>query len=357
MYDGFPKGLMRLSRRLVDPQAVRRALRQVSDLMSAPPGTVRAAQRKATKPPFHAPPPAASPAKTAGTIAEIVGFGSNPGALRMFMYVPAGLPDMGAPLVVVLHGCGQHAGQFATETGWLALADRLGFAVVMPEQVAANNTGRCFNWFRTDDVLRDHGEAMSIREMVEAAVSRAHLDTKRMFVVGLSAGGAMAAALLVAYPDLFAAGASVAGLPAGCASDLTSALSRMARAGSETREQLAERARALGPAYPPTAWPRISIWQGTGDRTVTPANADQLAAQFAELHGIAGAGEELPPQPGQTGKGWHRGRGMEIELHSIAGMEHGYPIPAGSPTDRFILPVGVDATQAIAMFWGLQPAR
>jgi poly(3-hydroxybutyrate) depolymerase len=105
------------------------------------------------------------------------------------------------------------------------------------------------------------------------------------------------------------------------------------------------------------AWPRISIWHGTGDRTVNPANAEQVAVQFAALHGFEGAGEELPAQPGRTGRGWQKGRGMEVELHSIPGMDHGYPIASGSPKDRFILPIGVDATQAIAIFWGLQPAR
>jgi len=356
MYTGLPKGLMRLSRRLVGPRALNRALRQVSDLMNGglamPP---RPAPTKAPPKSRPAPPPPGVARDTRAVVSEVVGFGTNPGALRTLMYLPSSLPDTGAPLVVVLHGCGQHAAQFAAETGWLALADRLGLAVVMPEQVAANNAGRCFNWFRSEDIARDQGEAMSVREMVEAAVTRAHLDTKRIYVVGLSAGGAMAAALLAAYPDLFTAGASVAGLPVGCASDVSSAMARMSRGGSETPDMLAARARATGPSYAPARWPRISIWQGDADHTVAPVNAEQLAAQFVALNGAADPPVELPTAAKVTGRAWMQRGGIAVELRSVAGMGHGYPIVAGTPADHFVLPVGVDATEAIAAFWGLQP--
>ncbi len=360
MYPGFPKGLMRLSRRLVGPRALNRALRQVSDLMNGglatPPRPAPAKPAPKSRPAPPQPGSAPGPARDAtGVVSEVVGFGTNPGALRMLMYLPSTLPDTGAPLVVVLHGCGQNAAQFAAETGWLALADRLGLAVVMPEQVAANNAGRCFNWFRAEDIARDQGEAMSVREMVEAAVARAHLDTKRVYVVGLSAGGAMAAALLAAYPDLFAAGASVAGLPVGCASDVSSALARMSRGGHESPATLAARARATGPSYAPARWPRISIWQGDADRTVAPVNAEQLAAQFVALHGIADPPTELPEAAKLTGRAWAQRGGIAVEVRSVAGMGHGYPIADGTPADQFVLPLGIDATDAIAGFWGLRP--
>jgi poly(hydroxyalkanoate) depolymerase family esterase len=353
MYDGLSKGLLRLSRRIAGPRALRRAMRQASELVNAQLGHLHPA-------PVPTPPRAASPGPSAKpsrppAIAEIASFGANPGALRMLMYVPDSMAETGAPLVVVLHGCGQHAAQFATETGWIALADRLGLAVVMPEQVSANNAGRCFNWFRADDIARGDGEALSIKQMVDCAVARARLDTRRIYVVGLSAGGAMAAAMLATYPDIFAAGASVAGLPVGCAHDVSTALARMSRAGGETQEELARRARAVGPATPPKLWPRISIWQGDADQTVVPANADQIAAQFAALHGHRDAGADIPQPAGQRARQWRDGGGITVEWHMIAGMSHGYPIASGSPVDRFVLPVGIDATEAIARFWGLLP--
>ena len=139
-------------------------------------------------------------------------------------------PKPGAPLIVLLHGCGQAAARFAADTGWIALADRLGMPLVLPEQSGENNQGRCFNWFRPLHVRRGFGEALSIRQMVDTAVARFDSDPQRVFVAGLSAGGAMAAALLAAYPDVFAGGAIVAGLPVGAANSATEALRRMAEA-------------------------------------------------------------------------------------------------------------------------------
>ena len=146
---------------------------------------------------------------------EVADFGPNPGGLRMLSYRPPALKP-GAPLVVVLHGCGQHAEAFAGQAGWLTLADRLGFSLVAPEQSVSNNFNRCFNWFEAADISRDQGEAASIAAMVRHAIAQG-ADPDRVFVSGLSAGGAMAVVVLGAYPELFAAGAVVAGLPYGVA--------------------------------------------------------------------------------------------------------------------------------------------
>jgi len=141
-------------------------------------------------------------------LVEHVDFGENPGALRMFAYVPPSLPQK-APLVVILHGCGQSAADYARGAGWITLADELGFAVLAPEQVRANNMNVCFNWFQPGDTARGQGEAASIRQMVERITSDHRLDHARIFITGLSAGGAITAALLAAYPEIFAGGASV----------------------------------------------------------------------------------------------------------------------------------------------------
>ena len=121
---------------------------------------------------------------------EVRGFGSNPGDLRMFAFAPAKLQQSRA-LVVVLHGCGQTAAGYDHGAGWSSLARHYGFALLMPQQQPANNASGCFNWFNKDDVTRGHGEACSIRQMIARMVRDYGIDQRRIFVTGLSAGGAM----------------------------------------------------------------------------------------------------------------------------------------------------------------------
>ena len=125
-------------------------------------------------------------------LTPLAGFGSNPGALKAACHVPDDLPE-GAPLVVVLHGCTQDAAGYDRHSGWSRLAAEAGFAVLYAEQQRSNNPNLCFNWFQPADVGRGAGEALSIRQMVEAMVVAHGLDRGRIFVTGLSAGGAMAA--------------------------------------------------------------------------------------------------------------------------------------------------------------------
>ena len=162
-----------------------------------------------------------------GRVTEMVGFGSNPGGLRMWVHAPPRLPA-GRPLVVVLHGCGQAAASFATDSGWLDLAEHLGLALLLPEQTGANNPGRCFSWYLPEDVRRG-GEAMSIRQMVRLAAKTYRSDRRRIFIVGFSAGGGMATAMLAAYLAVFAAGGVAAGMPVGSARTQMQALLRMRR--------------------------------------------------------------------------------------------------------------------------------
>src|SRR5262245_52717305 len=153
------------------------------------------------------------------TLTEVTGFGSNPGALKMFNFVPAGLPS-GAPLVVVLHGCTETASSYSTQTGWGDLATRFGFATVFAEQQTANNSLGCFNWFQPSDTSRGQGEALSIQQMVDHMKSTRGSDPARIFVTGISAGGIMTEVMMATYPDVFAAGAVMSGAPYACASSL-----------------------------------------------------------------------------------------------------------------------------------------
>jgi poly(3-hydroxybutyrate) depolymerase len=118
-------------------------------------------------------------------LVEVKEFGTNPGNLRMFAFVPACLQQPRA-LVVVLHGCGQSAAGYDLGAGWSTLAKHYGFALLMPEQQFSNNANGCFNWFNPDDTARGQGEAASIREMI-ARISADHgIDPRRVFVTGLS---------------------------------------------------------------------------------------------------------------------------------------------------------------------------
>src|ERR1700731_224773 len=203
---------------------------------------------------------------------EVEDFGTNPGALRMLTYLPDDLPASSA-LVVVLHGSTQSAANYDLGAGWSTLADRYGFALLMPEQSRKNNLNRSFNWFQRNDTQRGEGEAHSIAQMVEQMVRDHDIDRKRIFVTGLSAGGAMTLAMLASYPDVFAAGAVIAGLPYGGATNAQEALRGMFQASPNRN-----------------IWPKLSVWHGSADRIVKPSNAGEIIKQWLDVH-------ELPLMP------------------------------------------------------------
>jgi poly(hydroxyalkanoate) depolymerase family esterase len=294
---------------------------------------------------------------TSSRLTPLMPTGPNPGALAGYTYVPANVAAH-PPLVVVLHGCTQNAAGYDRGAGWSTLADEHGFVLLLPEQQRANNANLCFNWFEPGDIARDKGEAASIRAMIAQVAAEHDVDPARIFVTGLSAGGAMAAVMLATYPELFAAGAIIAGLPYGFANSVPEALERMRSGPSATDTALAGRVR--GASAHAGRWPRLSIWQGDADRTVNPINADALVRQWAALHG-------LPPTPtrqeysgGHPRRVWTGADGAElIEEHVIAGMGHGTPLAPGEGEERcgtagaYMLDVGISSSHAIARFWGI----
>ncbi|KQN93080.1 hypothetical protein ASE95_10910 [Sphingomonas sp. Leaf231] len=283
--------------------------------------------------------------------------GQNPGALKAFLHIPADLAP-GAPLVVVLHGCTQTAAGYDHGSGWSSLADRFGFAVLFPEQQRANNPNLCFNWFSAEDTRRGGGEAASIREMILAAVQRHRLDPTRIFVTGLSAGGAMTAAMLACYPELFASGAIIAGLPFGTAAGVPQALERM-RGNGHDRATLSVKVRAASAHR--GAWPTVSIWHGTADATVAASNAALIVEQWRGVHGVT-TSDAAERVDGHTRRTWRDAAGRAVvEEYAVAGMGHGTPLATsgdeacGTPAAHMI-DAGISSTYRIAAFWGIVPA-
>lgn len=286
-------------------------------------------------------------------LSALTWFGSNLGALQAKCYVPKNLKK-GAPLVVVLHGCTQNAASYDRHSGWSQLADEEGFALLLPEQQRANNPNLCFNWFQPPDVGRDLGEALSIRQMIEAIVVAHHLDRKRIFITGLSAGGAMAAAMLASYPEVFAGGAIIAGLAFGTAATIPQAFDRMRGHGSPSEGDLQQA--LLNASDHRGPWPRISIWHGTADQTVAPSNAGVIATQWRGVHGLEKAPTHLEEAGPHARQVWRDGTGQAvIEVNLIAGMGHGTPIGNDGLGRQgpYMLDIGISSTREIARFWSI----
>jgi poly(hydroxyalkanoate) depolymerase family esterase len=297
-------------------------------------------------------------AATTDRLSDLEGVRDNPGNLRGRCYVPKGLKGP-APLVVVLHGCTQDAAVYDHGSGWSTLADRHGFILLFPEQQRANNPLLCFNWFSGNDTQRGMGEAASIRAMIEAVKKQHAIDPARIFVTGLSAGGAMTSVMLATYPEVFAAGAILAGVAYGCADSVGEAFDCMGGRSRADAAELAAHVRRASPHKGP--WPRVQVWQGSADSTVVASNADAIVLQWAALHGLA-------PQPGRTDEvaGYPRrawlgadGRPL-IEHYSITGMAHGVPLAGGvedalGVAGAHMLDVGLSSTARIAAFFGIAP--
>jgi poly(hydroxyalkanoate) depolymerase family esterase len=288
---------------------------------------------------------------------ELTGFGANPGDLRMFVYAPAHLPPQ-APLVIALHGCTQTADEYDHGTGWSSLADNLGFAVVYPQQQPANNPKNCFSWFLPGNIARGHGEALSIRKMVEHATATFAADRGKVFVTGLSAGGAMVSVMLATYPEVFAGGAIIAGLPYGCASNVQQAYEAMFTEQGHAALALGDTVRAASRHRGP--WPKISVWHGANDPIVKPSNGEDIIRQWTNVHRLSGSPSYQELIGGHTRRIWSDANGEAlIEAFTIRGMAHGVPLATTTGGERcgaagaFFLDVGISSTHHIARFWRL----
>jgi poly(hydroxyalkanoate) depolymerase family esterase len=289
-------------------------------------------------------------------LVEVRDFGPNPGALRMFAFVPEPMPQRA--LVVVLHGCGQSAAGYNHGAGWSALAQQYGFALLVPEQQLTNNANGCYNWFNPEDVTRDRGEVASIRQMIARMIEDHGIDPRRIFVTGLSAGGAMTSAMLATYPEVFSAGAIIAGLPFGVANNVRDALTIMRATPVRTPHRLGEFVRSASDHKGP--WPRLSVWHGSVDGVVAPANAREIVKQWLDVHHLPQAAMSEGVVDGYPRRVWWNAAGETIvESYTITNMAHGTPLGVAEnelrygTTGPFMLEAGISSSYHIAKFFGL----
>ena len=267
---------------------------------------------------------------------------------------PAAAP---APLLVMLHGCTQDPADFARGTAMDAAADSHGFVVAYPEQPRSANPQGCWNWFAPEHQGREGGEPASLAQIATALAGdpRRRIDPGRVFVAGLSAGGAMAGIAAATRPDVFAGVAIHSGLPYASADGIGSALQAMTRGARDPAAAGRAAHAAMGAAARPV--PAL-VLHGDADRTVRPCNGAQAAAQWCETNRLASAsGQPLAPdRPERDGRTtrhrWRDADGRVLVEHSeIDGLGHAWSggSAAGSHTDA----LGPDATAAIVAFLGL----
>jgi poly(hydroxyalkanoate) depolymerase family esterase len=288
---------------------------------------------------------------------EVTDFGSNPGNLRMFKHVPSALPA-GAPMVVALHGCAQSASSYDNESGWQLFADRFRFALLLPQQSSANNASSCFNWFENGDITRGQGEALSIKQMVDRMIADHGIAPARVYVTGLSAGGAITAVMLATYPDAFAGGAIVAGIPHRCATTQSAAFSCMNPGSNLTPAQWGDKVRAASNWTGP--WPIVSIWHGDADYTVRPMNLTESMEQWTNVHGIDQTADVVDSIGGHPHRVYRDAAGnARVETWTITGMGHGTPVDPGTGETQcgtagaYLLDVNLCSSYYIARFFGL----
>jgi poly(hydroxyalkanoate) depolymerase family esterase len=255
------------------------------------------------------------------------------GARPYRLFVPPTLPASPG-LIVMLHGCTQTPEDFAAGTRMNDIAGAQGFLVLYPEQIRSANMQRCWNWFNPADQQRDQGEPALIAGMTRAVMAEFNVDTRRVFVAGLSAGGAGAAIMGAAYPDLYTAIGVHSGLACGAAHDMVSAFAAMQQGKSGT-----------GNLTIPTI-----IFHGDRDGTVNPLNADAVAAQLADLDTAQIEHGQVPHGLAYT-RSVRRGPRQRplLEQWTVHGAGHAWS--GGSAAGSFTEPKGPDASAEMLRFF------
>jgi len=265
-------------------------------------------------------------------------YANEAGSRRYKLFIPSLYCGGPLPLIVMLHGCKQSPDDFAAGTRMNELAEERGFLVAYPRQPSSANPSKCWNWFRADDQLRNRGEPSLIAGITRQIMRELAVDPTRVYIAGLSAGGAAAAIMGSAYPDLYAAIGVHSGLACGAAKDLPSAFSAMRQGGSPRSEG------ARNPL------PTI-VFHGDRDNTVSPLNGDQVIAQSR-----AGLELHLTISRGQSAGGISYTRTIQadgsgrpiLEQWVLHGAGHAWS--GGSPAGSYTDPRGPDASREILRF-------
>ncbi|HEY0526538.1 MAG TPA: PHB depolymerase family esterase [Stellaceae bacterium] len=301
---------------------------------------------RAAKPaPAQAPTPANVP-DSGGRF--VTGTYANEAGSRTYkLYIPSAYQGQPIPLIVMLHGCTQSPDDFAAGTRMNVLAEEHTCFVVYPAQAAAANQSKCWNWFNADDQIRGRGEPSLIAGIARQVMRDHAVDPRRVYVAGLSAGGAAGAVMAATYPDLFAAVGVHSGLPCGAARDLPSAFAAMQQgaAGSVRRPG--------GIPAPGRIVPTI-VFHGDQDKTVNPRNGDYVIAQWRPL---AAAELRTEVQQGTVPGGHAYTRTAYIDASGRAVLEQwvvhgaGHAWFGGSPAGSYTDPRGPDATREMLRFF------
>lgn len=278
-------------------------------------------------------------------------FGDNPGQLSAELYRP---DTANQTLVVLLHGCAQQGKDLARQSGLLQLATDKHFSLLVPQQNGKNNIKACFNWFSSQDTAKNSGESLSLYNLINQVKTNHDIDT--INIVGLSAGGAMVSVMLANYPELFAAGAIIAGLPYGCANDLIKAIACMKSGPKDSVSALTQLMRNNHDKT--VRWPKISIWQGTKDAIVNPNNALFMAQQWVALNADAQQKSVIKNANHKTIQ-WKNDKGeTTVQLVQLDQLGHGMPVKpndsgTGGTLAPFVLQSPLAAGITLVDVWGL----
>jgi poly(hydroxyalkanoate) depolymerase family esterase len=266
---------------------------------------------------------------------------SRAGSRRYKLYVPSGYHGQRLPLVVMLHGCTQSPDDFAAGTRMNELAEEQLFLVAYPEQPKSANARKCWNWFNEHDQIRDSGEPLLIAELTRQIMRDHSVDEGRVYIAGMSAGGAAAAIMGATYPDLYAAVGIHSGLACGAARDIPSAFAAM-RQGAPNARDISQNTKLV---------PTI-VFHGDRDTTVSPVNGDQVIAQ-------AMAGLECPETISREvlADGTAVARTVRtdsagcsiVELWAVEGLGHAWS--GGSRQGTFTDARGPDASREFLRFF------
>lgn len=280
------------------------------------------------------------------------------GVTRQYkLYQPAGRTGEALPLVVMLHGCTQNPDDFAAGTGMNALADELGFVVLYPAQSQAANPQGCWNWFEHAHQKRGSGEPAALAALTLSVIQAHGIDARRVFVAGLSAGGAMADIIANAYPDIFAAAGVHSGLPCGAAGSVAEAFAVMSGGTPDTSSLAGAMKKRRGAAQQAVRAVPTIVFHGDRDHTVHPRNGEQVIA--AALGRVAGQPEKrrTHTQQGVSEKGRRYTRIVHDDHDGAALAEHwvvhgaGHAWSGGQAAGSYTDAGGPDATREMLRFF------